>query len=354
MRPCRETRQGPDLPARAARCRRTHRAGPPHGRPSSYRRCAQACARRLSVPATACRTKNATSYWHVRIPSPRTRCPGRSARRTRHRGGPEAQGRQHAAHLQLRRLPVAADDQGLREEVRRRHQALDVQRCRRGADEDRLQGTSSSTSTSPATTRWASWSRPICCARSPRLLHQLPQPLDELRQPVVRPRRALHDPLHDLLHGDRLADGHGLHATSPQYGQPLRRPLGHAVRRDNWPSSTTGTPRSGWCCCATASRLNTTNPRGPRSCRGPQLLDLRKTMNPKVTIADVHRHARPVSTVCARSGRATPSTCRTTCRRRSTRRPPLLVPARRHRGGRQRPRRPASRRAQTRSRRTTS
>ena len=44
---------------------------------------------------------------------------------------------QHAADLQLRRLPLAAGAQELREEVRRRHPALDLQRRRRGADQDR-------------------------------------------------------------------------------------------------------------------------------------------------------------------------------------------------------------------------
>ncbi len=44
---------------------------------------------------------------------------------------------QHAADLQLRRLPRARGCQGLREEVRRRHPAVDVQRRRRGADQDR-------------------------------------------------------------------------------------------------------------------------------------------------------------------------------------------------------------------------
>ena len=74
--------------------------------------------------------------------------------------------RQHAADLQLRRLPVPADAQGLREEVRRRHPAVDVQRRRRGADQDRLRRRSSSTCTSRATTRWADWSRPTCSGRS--------------------------------------------------------------------------------------------------------------------------------------------------------------------------------------------
>ena len=68
-------------------------------------------------------------------------------------------------------------------------------------------------------------------------------------------------------------------------GQPVRRALGHEVRRQQCRSSTTGTPRCRWCCCATGSTTST--PRRPRTSQliRTQLLDLRKTMRPKVTIS---------------------------------------------------------------------
>ncbi len=209
--------------------------------PASGRRAARrtvmkgALAAGLSAPAlsaflTACGTKQASST-AVKIPSPSNPVtwplseanPAIAAGQTPKAGT-------HAAHLQLRRLPLAAGDEGLRGEVRRRHPALDLQRRRRGADEGRLQG--AQVRPLLPELRLAGQAGPggPAAPAHARLPHQLRQPLAELPRSLVRPRRPLHRALHHVLDRDRLADRHGPHRHRRD-GQPVRRALGHDVRR---------------------------------------------------------------------------------------------------------------------------
>ena len=193
-----------------------------------------------------------------------------------------------------------AGAQGLREEVRRRHPALDVQRRRRGADQDRLEERSSSTCTSRATTRWAGWSRPTCSGRSTTTTCPTPSNLwPQFRDPWYDRGCALHRPVHDLQHRHRLAHRPGPERHRGRPRQPLRLPVGHRSTPATWRSSTTGTPPWRWCCCATGScDINSDRPRRTSRMVREQLLDLRRRHEAPGHDLHVHRAAgRPVRPV---------------------------------------------------------
>ena len=142
--------------------------------------------------------------------------------------------------------------------VRRQGARLDVQRHRRGADQDPRRARRRSTSTSRATTRSAK---------------MVDGQADPAAQPQLHPQhratsgRTFSNPWYDGgwrytvpytvyttgigWRTDQVADGHR------RAGQPLRRALGPAVRAASSRSSTTGTRRWRWSRCATASPTST-------------------------------------------------------------------------------------------------
>ena len=134
-------------------------------------------------------------------------------------------------------------------------------------------GTSGSTSTSRATTRsgrlvQAELLRPL----NQDYLTNTRQPVGRLPRPVVRPRlRSTPGPTRSTAPAsagatDRVPEDVG------DARQPLRRLLGHRSTRATWRSSTTGTPRWAWCCCATGLDMNSTDAErhraGPRAAAG--------------------------------------------------------------------------------------
>ena len=165
-----------------------------------------------------------------RIPAPDDPDPlGPQRQAQDHRVRADPRGRHHAAHLQLRRLPLPAGAQELREEVRRRHPPLDVQRRRRGADQDRdREPRLRPLLPELRLDRPVDHRRPAAAAQ-PGLHDQHPQPVEGIPRPVVRPRWSVHAALHDLLHRHRLAQRPGARGGR-RSREPLRRPLGHAVQ----------------------------------------------------------------------------------------------------------------------------
>ena len=217
------------------------------------------------------------------------------------------------------------------------HPALHVQRRRRGSDQDRrreprvrplLPELRLPGSAGPG--------RPAAAAQ-PGLPDQQRQLVGRLPRPLVRPGRAVHACRTPSTPPASAGAPTGSPRTSPGPGQPLRRLLGHASTPATWRSSTTGTPRWRWCCCATDQHdINTTDERDIALVR-KQLLELRATMDPQGDHRSMYTDLPAGQYGLARCGRATRSTRRTTCPRTSRSTSALLVPLGRQGRGRQRP-----------------
>ena len=185
----------------------------------------------------------------------------------------------------------------------------------------------------------ASWSRPTCCGRSTTTTST--NTVEPVAPASATPgtTRARATPIPYTVYSTGIGWRTDMSPTSTwRRRQPLRRLLGHRSTRATSRSSTTGTRRWRWCCCATVSTTSTPPIAEDIAMVREQLLELRDTMRPQGDDPHVHRHARrsvrPVPDVV----RGRDQHARTTCRRAS--RADVLrywFPAGRARRGRQRP-----------------
>ena len=129
---------------------------------------------------------------------------------------------------------------------------------------------------------------------------------------------ALHRAVHDLQHRHRLAHRPGPRGHRGRSTTPTTCFWDTDVQRRTWRSSTTGTPRWRMVLLRNGQLdINSTDPDDIAMVR-EQLLELRDTMKPKVTIGHVHRPARRAVRPVPDVVRATRSTRSTTCRRASS------------------------------------
>ena len=227
----------------------------------------------------------------------------------------------HPPALQLRRLHRAQGREGLREEVRgvrRQGPGVDVQRHRRGADEDPGRQLRLRHLLPELRPDRQDGQREADPSAQPELRPQHRQRLARVHRPLVRRRVAVLRPVQRLHDRHRLA-GRPHHRRPRRGAQPVRRLLGPGVleqarghrrlaHRDGdgrrcGPASPTSTRRSRRTSRSSATSCSTCSRR--RSRRSPS----------RCTTT-----CRPASSTWPRCGRATSSTRSTTCPRASGRR----------------------------------
>ncbi len=132
---------------------------------------------------------------------------------------------------------------------------------------------------------------------------------------------------------DMVSRGHRRSATTPTTSSGTRSTPGTSR------SSTTGTRRWRWCCCATGSTTSTPRKSADLALvRDPAARTCSDDDEARRSPSRCTTTCRPASTACARCGRATSSTRSTTCPKGAVgRRAALLVPTRTAAAGRQRP-----------------
>ena len=240
------------------------------------------------------------------------------------------------------------------EHVRRRRSGLDVQRRRRGADQDRLRGPRLRRLLPELRLPRPAGRRPTCCGRSTTTTS--PTSATSGRSSATRGTTTAArytDPVHDLHHRHRLAHRHGRRRTSPAMNNPYdvfwdTEYAGNMAVIDDWHTAMAMVLlRNG------IYDINTTDPKDIALVRD-QLLEMRAHHEAAGHDHDVHRPAgrpvRPVPDVVGRRGQPALLPAEQGLRRRAA----LLVPRGRPGRGRQRPHGGASPRARTRWPRTSS